>query len=176
MRHVWRTPGARRWSCRDRPRRRWRLLAHPESVHDRVHADQPGARRRLSHDSSRRVRTRTHQRPHQDLKLSEEPAELLRRSIDIQHRMVRIRREEQREAGCANFEMCVVVRVRAGDVERGRSTLMFGICSPWLRKYVRPDDPDLSRMERGAPEPRQNARLMTVRALARRAAPLALTF
>ena len=49
--------------------------------------------------------------------MSEELAELLRRSIDIQHRMVRIRREEQREAVCANFEMCVVVRVRAGDVE-----------------------------------------------------------
>jgi hypothetical protein len=62
-------------------------------------------RRRLSHDSSRRVRTRTHQRPHQNLKLSEELAELLRRSIDIQHRMVRIRREEQREAVCANFEI-----------------------------------------------------------------------
>src|SRR5207302_62021 len=59
---------------------------------------------------------------------------------------------------------------------RGRSTLMFGMCSPWLREYVRPDDPDLSRMECGAPEPRQNARAMTARALARRAAPLALAF
>src|SRR4051812_35256743 len=47
----------------------------------------------------------------------EEIAELLRRSLDIQHRILRIRREEQREAMLAHFDVRVAVRVRARDVD-----------------------------------------------------------
>jgi hypothetical protein len=53
---------------------------------------------------------------------------------------------------------------------------MFGMCSPWLRKDARPDDPDLGRMDRGTPEPPQKTRPMATRSLAARAASLELAF
>lgn len=57
---------------------------------------------------------------------------------------------------------------------RGRSTVMFGTCSPCLRKSARPDDADLHRMEGTAPEPRQDARPLAAPSLTGRAATLEL--
>jgi hypothetical protein len=47
----------------------------------------------------------------------DEIAELLRRSIDVQHRILRVRREEQREAMLADLDMGIVVGVRACDMD-----------------------------------------------------------
>jgi hypothetical protein len=47
----------------------------------------------------------------------DEIAELLGRSVDIQHRILRIRREEQREAMLAHLDVRVTVRGGARDVD-----------------------------------------------------------
>ena len=46
-----------------------------------------------------------------------EITQLLRRPVDVQRRVFRIRREEQREAVLANLDVGVVVRVRTGHVD-----------------------------------------------------------
>jgi hypothetical protein len=47
----------------------------------------------------------------------DEIAELLRRSIDVQHRVLRVGREEQRETMLAYVDMGIVVGVRACDMD-----------------------------------------------------------
>jgi hypothetical protein len=47
----------------------------------------------------------------------DEIAELLRRSIDIQQRIVRIGRHEQRKAMLTDFDMGIVVCIRTGHVD-----------------------------------------------------------
>ena len=43
-------------------------------------------------------------------------AKLLRCAVNIQHRMIRVRCKEQREAMSAHFDMRILVGVRPGDV------------------------------------------------------------
>src|SRR3954453_14270869 len=89
--------------------------------------------------------------------------------------MVRIGREERREAALADLDMGIVMGVRSGDVNAWPSNANARMYSHWLRKGVRrPDVADLGRMGRRAPEPRQKVRSMVSRALARRTAALEL--
>ena len=68
------------------------------------------------------------------LESAKEHIQLLRRPIDIQHRVFGIRREEEREAVLVNLDVGVVMRVRARHVDaRQIDSLMFGMCSPWMR-------------------------------------------
>lgn len=53
---------------------------------------------------------------------------------------------------------------------------MIGMCSPWQRKYAKPDDSHLGATDGGAPEPHQKTRARAERSLAWCAAPLELTF
>ena len=41
---------------------------------------------------------------------------MLRCAVNVQHRMVRVWREDQRKAMLAHFDMRIVMRVRSGDV------------------------------------------------------------